>query len=76
MPNLVFKEELTSRDLQSANDIERIVNVCGDAGFTITPRDARRAWEATSESSSANWLNLPDEDDFIVAAVTTYCDVR
>lgn len=76
MATLVFREEPHEYDSLHADEIERIVEVCRNAGFDISPRDARRAWEANSESSAANWLSLPDEDEYIVLAVRRYCEER
>ncbi len=43
-------------------DERRIVRVCAAAGYDVSQDDAFRIWGDRSESWSASWLRLPDED--------------
>lgn len=43
-------------------DERRIVAVCAAAGYDVSQDDAFRIWGDRSESWSASWLRLPDED--------------
>jgi hypothetical protein len=75
MTTLTFNEPPTERDILSSGDIQKIVQVCANAGYTISARDARRAWEAHSEASCANWILLDSEpDEYIVMYVRARCE--
>ena len=54
-------------------DVDRIVKVCHDKGYTITRRTAVEIWEEHSESMAAGWLFLPDSDIQIFEIVIRYC---
>lgn len=63
MTPLWFIEPRDDHDDRYAEDIERLVQVARDAGYLVRPVDARRAWEAYSETSCASWMSLTDEED-------------
>jgi hypothetical protein len=70
---LLSFNETTDLDCRYSHDIDRIVNVCRNAGYVISACDARRAWSAYSDSSSSSWTSLPDDDSYIVRRVLDYC---
>lgn len=55
------------------SDIDRIVRVMRAEGYLVSRADARRAWEAYSESYSAGWLIMHDlSDDEVYGNVLRY----
>jgi hypothetical protein len=56
-----------------SSDIDRMLNVCEERGYTISRGDARRAWEDYSEVACAGWLFLPEEDDELFAILRNRC---
>ncbi|KVP17155.1 hypothetical protein [Burkholderia ubonensis] len=71
--HLLTFNETTALDCRYSHDIERIVQVCRNAGYVISAPDARRAWSAYSDSSCSSWESLPDDDSRIVQCVLNYC---
>lgn len=71
MPTLKFNPPYTDSSNQS--DVERIVEVCAKLDHTISLADARLAWQAHSDMSSASWLYLPDSDDVLFSIVSGHC---
>ena len=72
MKTLTF-EDHNSDDYYYKHDIRRIVDVCAANGYQISPSDAKLAWEAFSESMSAGWMGLDDDDDSLFCTVRFYC---
>lgn len=69
MPRLIF----AGRQHPHQGDVDRIVEVCRDAGYEISPTDAQAVWEAASASMAAGWLMLPDDDADLLRDVRAYC---
>jgi len=57
---LVFRGHLAP---EYPEDVERIIAVFADRGFTVAPCDAVAAWEAFSERMCAGWMMLPGDDN-------------
>jgi hypothetical protein len=53
-------------------DIERIVRVCARQGVLISRDQAQEAWEAYSDSLSAQWMILPSRDDTLFLCIEDY----
>lgn len=47
-------------------DIERMIKVCKEYGFEITPYEADVFWCNFSDRVYAGWLSLPNDDDELV----------
>ena len=57
-----------------ASDVDRIVEVCLNAGYYLSKADAQYAWEEYSDSLAACWLSLPDNNK-ILDIVLGYCEI-
>ena len=55
-------------------DINRIVSVCQDRGYVISPEDAQTVWETYSESMAAGWMGLPDTNTELFTIVLQYSE--
>ncbi len=53
-------------------DERRIVRVCAAAGYDVSQDDAFRIWGDRSESWSAVWLILPEDDDELLEWVLKF----
>ena len=54
-----------SLEVNHPDDIERMEQVLGAAGFECSQADLALAWKAYSESSCASWLSLPDDEELL-----------
>jgi hypothetical protein len=52
--------------------VGRIREALRNQGYEISYEDAKRAWEAYSESMAAGWMVIPDDDAEILACVRSY----
>jgi hypothetical protein len=57
-------------------DIDRILNILFDRGYTTTRQDAQQAWEKYSNEYAAQWLSLPEDDDTVFNTIMGYLDVK
>lgn len=46
-------------------DIMRIINVCAKHNVEITPDEAEELWSMYSDDYCAQWLGLPDSDEYL-----------
>lgn len=50
-------------------DVDRIVDIMRERGYTIEESDAYQIWSEWSNAVEANWLQLPEEDDILVSII-------
>lgn len=48
--------------IEHKQDVERIISVCAASGLKVDFTGAFNAWSNYSESMSAGWLSLPDDE--------------
>ena len=65
MNRLIIRQD----DDEFSEDVQRIIDVCLQAGFDIYDGDARRAWEKYSEGMAAGWMGLPEDDETLLNIV-------
>ena len=59
-----------------SDDIDRILNILYDKGYTTTRQDVKQAWEAYSSELAANWIILPEDDEDVFYTIMGYLDVK
>lgn len=59
-------------DVWRVADCNRIVQAFADRGYQISFEQAKEAWESFSDSQSAVWLFLPDDDSDVFQSVLEY----
>jgi len=58
------------------NDIQRIIKICKERNFEISPENATIAWILYSESISAGWIDLFEEDDLIFFVIAKHLEIH
>ena len=53
-------------------DVERIIGVVHQMGFSINEHMAIHLWEDFSSSMSACWLSLPEDDEMLKTYLIDY----
>ena len=53
-------------------DVEQIISACAANGLKINFAGAFGAWSAYSESMSAGWLSLPDDNEMLFEIVRNF----
>ena len=71
LTNLIFHHDREQPDYIN-RDVSRILRILNDRGFTASPFDIRRAWEAYSEEFEASWLVMPSDEDQIFSIIMRY----
>jgi hypothetical protein len=70
-----FKLSLNPQD-DYPYDVEHIVKVFADRGIEISYTDAKLAWETYSDSMSAGWMMLGENDDRIFDRIYHYFEIE
>lgn len=55
-------------------DINRMIQVCANKGFTVSPEDVCWAWEQYSDSFAAGWLVLDRLDEDLFNSLMLYLE--
>jgi hypothetical protein len=58
---------MEARPIRHPEDCERIQRACASVGCVLSLEETQTLWEQYSETMSAGWLVLPDDDANIVA---------
>lgn len=64
--------ELDEDESSYPNDVTRIVEAFAHFGEIISRHDAKIAWEKYSDTFSASWLFLPNDDVDIYNSIRRY----
>jgi hypothetical protein len=68
-------KNFTIRDKEKdeyGHDIKRIVNVLGDRGYNCSNEQAKELWLKYSDSYSAGWIMLPNDDADVFQCIAHY----
>lgn len=55
-------------------DVDRIIQVCTEAGYEIDRSAAEFAWETQSNDFAAQWLGLPDSDEELLTIIRSHLE--
>lgn len=55
-------------------DIERMIIICANRGYLLTPSDAAWAWEQYSDGLAAGWLGLHSDDQIVFDCLMMYLE--
>ena len=69
MKRLKLKQDQNWHMDDFKDDVDRIVRVCAERGYAITPEDACAAWERYSETLAAGWLSLGPDDEEVYECI-------
>lgn len=58
--------------IEHKQDVEQIISACAANGLKINFAEAFGAWSAYSESMSAGWLSLPDDNEMLFQIVREF----
>lgn len=70
---LIFSDPSPVLDVEK-EDVARIVRICADRGYSISPEEALGAWEAYSQDYFASFLELDIDDNLIFDNVKSKCE--
>jgi len=63
-------------EMDTINDVERIVATLKEQGYKILDAQAYLCWKTYSDDHAANWLTLPKEDKKLFNIIMRYCEVK
>lgn len=56
------------------DDVDRIVQVCEAHGYEIDRDTAQWAWQEQSACYAAGWLDLPQDDEWLLTIIRQHLD--
>lgn len=62
MNKLVYKKDCVRENHDHKDDIDRMIRVLGEDGFSVSRQDVIQAWKDISKPHGTEWMTLPKGD--------------